>query len=84
MLKRRPPSRAAKWFVRVAAGIALGLIVVLFLRGLAAPGTYRGWLIAVAGILLFVAWFESPNRDEFEDDLFGGDDDDPRGPHGFA
>lgn len=76
--------RAAKWPLRIFAGVYLGATISILLDGDVSYWTWRSlWLGAIL-VLLVVAWYEYKDRDRFEDDFFGGEDDDPRRPHGFA
>jgi hypothetical protein len=69
-----------KWIVRVAAGVAIGLICWT----IGHEHVYiRAWLFMGVAVLMFVAWFESKDRDGFLRrlrDWIRGDD--RRGPPG--
>lgn len=74
-----------KWLLRVVAGLYLGVSISLLLDGDVGYWTWRSIWLGAAVLLLVVAWYESKDRDAFEDDFFGrDDDDDPRGPPDFA
>lgn len=85
MPSRNRPRRLVKWLLRIVAGVYLGVSISLLINGDVDYWTWRSIWLGAFVILLVVARYEYKDRDKFDDDFFGGsDDDDPRGPHGYA